>query len=178
MKEKKELQTKDIDIEIGGGETIEICKGKVIAKVYPLGLRHLRKFNKKFEELLPILASITVEKDAEDSAQVVKSVISAIGPKVLSDFFDLLENCIVLPDGLTVEHLPHWDLARLAEKWIFVSFGEERKYSPWIRAINNVVQRFTKNKEFSITAIFSKPSSQGDIVKEKSSMNDSETKTE
>lgn len=179
-KKKSELLTKDIDVEIGGAESIKLCKGKVNAFVYPLGLRHLRKFNKKFEELIPILGEIFVPKEAEkDDVQIIKSVVAAIGPKLVEDFFELLEDCIVFPDSedLTLEHLPHYELAPVAEKWILVSFGEERKYSPWIRAIDNVVQRFTK-KPFSITAIFSKRSSQTDIVEEISSTKDKETKME
>lgn len=176
-KKKKAVDIEDIDIAIAGGETLQLDNNLVV-KVYPLGLRHLRKFNTKIKEFLPILADVFVpvaegEKEAKDR-DVIQSMMVSIGPKILEDFFEILEDCVIIDSEVTLEFLPHYYLAPIAEKWIEVSFGTEKKWNPWIQAIDNIVSRYTK-KAFSIRAIFSKPSSPVDTAEETSSTNDNET---
>lgn len=108
--------------------------------VFPVGVAHLRQFNRAVEEVLPKIAS---QMDLGKMGEVnLKDLGPMVIPILLSDVLDLINDCVV-GVNLTDKRLPHWVLAPIVQKWIEVSFGSEKKIRPWIEVVETTVMRMT-----------------------------------
>jgi len=163
---KKDDEARQI---LPGPKRIPVLDGQVEALVYPLGFRHLKKFNEKITRVMVYLArNVKVPAGASEDEVFSRVLIDAV-PLVISDLLDLIEDCVTFnPQKIKMDDLPHWDLPILIEEWLMESFGEVRKRDPWMRAIESTVVRFT-GKEIKLSQILSKASSQADGATETSS---------
>jgi hypothetical protein len=129
--------------------------------VYPMGYKHMKKFTGKIADALSIIGRTSYPKGA-DQAAVMKAVMSNITPFLMTNLLELVEECTVFNiQGVTMEDLPQWHLPVIIEAWLLESFGEEKKWKPWVTALENVLEKFTGSKT-SLLATFSSSSSSPD----------------
>jgi len=168
----KKKHNADLDGILPEAARVPILGGKAEALVFPLGIKHLRKFNERISKVLMFAArNVKVEANADDGA-IAAALVSEIGPLMMTDLFDLLEECVRFsPNGVKFDDLPQWEFPPILEKWIDESFGTPEKRDPWMRAIETTVARFT-DEPFSISAMLSKDSSPEDGASPKSSESD------
>lgn len=164
--EKKDEKLRRDTLELlypGKVVELETARGKIAVKVYPLGFKHLRKFSKNITGALLALLGGDVGKGVSDPvarAALGQRLMGQVIPYVIDNLLDLLEECVVFQDGLdiTMDELPHWEVAKLIEVWLTESFGEEKKWRPWVAAVENLYATATGSRK-SISEIFSKASS-------------------
>ena len=82
--------------------------------VFPMGVRHLRKFSGQLASIARVLVS------AHGTQQ---DLTFEVIPVVISNALELVEECVVLEKG-AIADLPHWDLAGIVETWVIENFGE------------------------------------------------------
>lgn len=146
------------------------------ATVYPLGARHIETASRDVAAVgMLILEALKVKVDdanghvrVDQGAISPEKIISAAVPALLKNGFSLLRECIKIDigsdDEIALDDLPHWCLPPLVEAFVEESFGSKKKWEPWKRLIENMVRRFSKNPEFSISETFSRLSSQTDTT--------------
>jgi len=148
------------------GRVVEFEEGAVEFKVrvYPPGFQHFELFSTRIAAAVGLIANMdlrgaTTGSGAQDFA---KRVIQQVGPIVLSDLLGLVRECCVVEiDGhpeATLDDLPHWHLASVVEAWIEESFLEERKWRPWLGALERLISKAT-GQPFSISETLSSRSS-------------------
>lgn len=147
----------ELEVELPTGRSI------VVATVYPLGFRHLRRFSKDVTGAINAVVGMRVPEnlrsDPAAAAAFTNRVLMQLVPYAIDNLLDLVKECVVFKDGVAeVDDLPHWHVATLVEAWIIESFGEEKKWRPWIAAVENVYAQVTGNRK-KITEIFSRDSS-------------------
>jgi hypothetical protein len=78
---------------------------------------------------------------------VVKELVPGLTRVVTKEMFHLVGECcrpnpftILVPDG---PELPHWYGGALLDAWLEQSFDSEQKVRPWVRAMENLVERLT-----------------------------------
>lgn len=140
-----------------------VFEGGYVARVYPLGFKHIRKFSTQIAGALMTLMDTKVPKKFADDPASAKAfqdaMFAKIVPYVLTNFLDLLADCVVMePKEVKIDDLPHWDVAKLAEVWLIESFGEEKKRLPWVAAMENVFAQVTGERK-KMSEIFSPSSS-------------------
>lgn len=147
----------DITIELGGAES-----GVLKAHVYPLGLRHMKRFQKQITKALGLAAGIKVGAGVSEK-EVGAMVMKALVPHVMEDMIEMLQECVRLESAhdklkaVKLDDLAHWDLPPIAEAWIMESFGESKKLKPWATMIETVVQQTTGKKIDLVQMMKSKP---------------------
>ena len=129
----------------------------VVITVYPLGVTHIKRFTEDITRIVNASQSIRVSKNA-DKKQVAEQFVMGLIPLVLTDALELVKECTKV-EGADFDELPHWLLPDIASAWIEESFGEEKKWRPWVTLIESTISRVTK-QTFSISEIWSKASSQ------------------
>ena len=137
--------------------------------VYPLGVKHVKKFTDDIARIVNASQRIKVEKGG-DQKKIAEQFVMGLVPIIMTDALDLVKECTVIePQGAaTFDELPHWVLPGIADAWIQESFGEEKKWRPWVTLIEKTITRVT-GKPFSISEIWSKASSQTDTLSTTSS---------
>lgn len=137
---------KAAEIVFAGREiTLKTDDGKEIqVMVFPVGVGHIRRFNKAVEDVLPkILNQIDVSRFKKDAS--IGDFAPMIVPIVISDLLEIVAACIKGVDILS-DNFPHWHLPPLIEAWIDVSFGKEEKIRPWVEVVENVLAKLTGKK--------------------------------
>ncbi len=138
---------------------VEIC-------VYPMSMRHMKRFSKSIVEALTALSSIVLPSNTQGYGT---QLMAAIAPTIMEHLFDLVVDCCKVtaaPEGYKVEEidlndLPHYELPPIVDLWIEESFGEEKKYKAWITMVEKVLLKATGNK-ISISELLSQASSPQD----------------
>ena len=134
-----------IELDLGNGGQI----GRV--RVLPLGFRHLRTFAKQITGALSVVGNMQLPATS-DSKKLGEQILMAAAPLLMGDLFVLLKECIVVesPATLSLDDLPHWLVPDLASAWLKMSFGEPKKWKPWIAAIDQAMTALTR-QPFSIS---------------------------
>lgn len=149
----------DVKVLYPGVEVV--LESGAVAKVFPLGFKHIRKFSTQISGALLTLMNqkipANIAKDPAAAKAFQDAMFAKIVPYVLTNLLDLLEDCVVL-EGAKVEDLPHWEVAKITEVWVIESFGEEKKRRPWVAAVENIFAQVTGEKR-QISEIFSPSSS-------------------
>ena len=153
------------------GEKVHIKTFGVDAKVFPLGVTHLKRFSTDIVGILHALMRANINPGEDSKVQVGALARHAI-PLVLQSGLALLDECVVLkvPSGkdgvadiqLSIDDLPHWEVPPLIQSWILQSFDTKEKRDPWVEAVNRVVRQVTNDETFSILETASKLSSPAD----------------
>jgi len=155
------------------GEAVPLPDSGATAVVYPLGVRHLKKFGSQVATVLAIASRTPFSKGA-DQKDIGAKIIGAVTPYILTSGLDLLSDCVRLePKGLTLEDLAHWELPPILESWIEQSFGEEKKWRPWLAIVETAVEKAT-GKRTSISEMLSSFSSRAATQEQTSSTGDSQ----
>ncbi len=127
------------------------------ATVYPMGVKHVRKF---LERVLAIADAIGIvaRRPDESERQHVERISAELIPFALKNAFDIISECVVLPDGAKLDDVPQWDLPPIVEAWIYESFGEEKKWRPWVALLESALARFSGGEPVSISEMWSRVS--------------------
>lgn len=145
------------------GRDVQVLDGRASVTVYPLALRHARKFSR---ELIAVIAAVS-ELPAKDLSKIAgdksaaAEIMAVLGPTLLSSLIDLVEECTrfrpseelaaeLLAAGadaaaVKIGDLPHYDLPPIVEAWLEESFLGG-KWMPWVRAVEDLVQRATGSR--------------------------------
>jgi len=119
----------------------------VVLTVYPVGYKHLKKFTSQIAKLAQIAATLPMKKGSS-IGDMAKTISVAMIPELLKEGLDLVAECIRIDSpGIALDNLPHWEVARVVEAWIEESFGEERKWRPWVEAFKKAVALIPEGKE-------------------------------
>lgn len=150
------------------GKSVDLTVGDitVTAVVYPLGFKHLRRFSREVTGALLAIVGTSVPKDLDKDKQAAFGgrVMMQLIPYAIDNLLDLVKECVVFKEkGVTIDDMPHWHVATLVELWAIESFGEEKKWRPWLAAVENVHAQVTGKKK-TISEIFSSSSSSPAIV--------------
>lgn len=165
-------QGNDLESVLPEPVRIPVVGGKAEALVFPLGVRHLRKFNERISALIMHIARDVRFPKGSSNEVIGQLIVGEIAPMMTTDLFDLLTDCIRFnPNTLKLDDLPHWDLPPIVEAWIEESFGSEEKRDPWKRAVERTIARVT-GKPFQISELLSQDSSPGDGLGTSSSTSD------
>lgn len=166
------------------GRSLPVADGRALATVYPLGLVHLKRFGAQIATALQLLAAVPLPRDPDPAEyegdpgrqalaladyearrrEYGQALLRRLGPFLLDQALDLVRDCVVLEaaeqgaPAPTWEQLPHWDFPAIAEAFVAESFDEERKWRPWLEALEGAVTKVT-GKPFSISEITSSSSS-------------------
>lgn len=125
----------------------------VVATVHPMGRAHMAQFAGNIAGVLRHVMSMKVDPNDKD---MQAAVVMQLLPIVLADLMDLVGACTTFDhEGLTIDDLPHYMLPELAETWIVESFGEERKWRPWVTVVERLTKRFT-GKELNLAGMMKK----------------------
>lgn len=149
------------------GAIVELDDGQA-AYVFPVGFRHLTRFTVQIQKAIRAMLDIEVPKSA-DSGAMKKILGLEVIPIILNDLMGLVKETTVLgildqdnnfhrDEDADFEDLSHWEVPALLEEWFDLSFGEERKWTPWVRAVEKAILRLT-GKTISLKEMFSKASS-------------------
>jgi len=128
------------------------------ATVYPAGARHADRL---FVKVVGVLqhAGALVAKPGEDVKVHGERIVSELIPFAITHALDVMSECVVLPKGATLKDVPHFDLPPIAEAWILESFGEEKKWRPWVALVEEVATRLNGGKAIRMSEIWSRASS-------------------
>lgn len=126
--------------------------------VYPAGVRHAGRL---FTKVIGVLeqASTMKREASETEAEHAQRILQGIVPFALKHALDIVGECTVLPKGADFDHLPHYFLAPIVKAWIEESFGEEKKWRPWLALVEEAATRLNGGKEIRMSEIWSKASS-------------------
>lgn len=166
---KEETKPKDALKPLFPGRTVPLeveIDGKAVtlhAVVYPLGFKHLRRFSKDVTGAIMAMVGTRVpdnlKNDPVAAAAFSNRIMMQLIPYAIDNLLDLVKECVTFETkGFEIDELPHWHVATLVEAWIIESFGEEKKWRPWIAAVENVYAQVTGTPK-KISEIFSKGSS-------------------
>ena len=132
-----------LDMDEQGDHQVEV-------EVMPLGFRHLRTFSDKITTALGVVGSMSLPA-GQSPEQLGKAIMMRAAPLLMGDLFDLLKECVVIarPATVRLDDLPHWLVPNIVSAWLELSFGDEKKWRPWIGAIDQAMSALTRTK-FSI----------------------------
>tara|TARA_R110002096_G_scaffold97208_2_gene216568 strand:- start:6369 stop:6902 length:534 start_codon:yes stop_codon:yes gene_type:complete len=117
---------------------VEGTNGSII--VVPVGIRQLKKFSGTMAQLMGVISSESVDANSSKGA-----IVAVLMPHILSTSIDIFEDCIVCK-GTTLDSVPHWQVPPMIEYWIIESFGESKKWKPWVAMVETMVERLTGEK--------------------------------
>ncbi len=135
--------TLTLDLDDAGLHQVEV-------EVLPLGFRHLRVFSDKITTALGVVGSMSLPV-GQSTEQLGKAIMMRAAPLLMADLFDLLKECVVITKPATVklDDLPHWLVPPIVSTWLELSFGDPKKWRPWIEVIDQAMASVTR-KPFSI----------------------------
>ena len=121
------------------------------ARVLPLGFRHLRTFVNQITSALSVVGNMQLSSTS-DPKKLGEQIMMAAAPLLMGDLFELLKECVVIesPATLSLDDLPHWLVPDLVSAWLELSFGDPKKWKPWIAAIDQAMTALTR-QPFSIS---------------------------
>jgi len=133
-----------VPLDLGDGKTGS-------ARVLPLGFRHLRTFAKQITGALSVVGNMQLPATS-DPKKLGEQILMAAAPLLMGDLFVLLKECVVIesPATLSLDDLPHWLVPDLVTAWLDMSFGDAKKWKPWIAAIDQAMTALTR-QPFSIS---------------------------
>ena len=136
------------------GEVIELDLGNDQigrVRVMPLGFRHLRTFANQITSALSVVGNMQLPAE-DDPAKMGKAIMMTAAPLLMGDLFVLLKECVVVesPPTLSLDDLPHWLVPDIVAAWLEMSFGDPKKWKPWIAAIDQAMTALTR-QPFSIS---------------------------
>lgn len=127
--------------------------------VYPMGVVHLKKFSNQIATAMSIVGRTPIKKGASQK-EIGGQIAATLAPFLLTEAMDLIEACVKISEkSVKFDDLPHWDMPKIVELWIEQSFGDEKKWRPWVTAIDRAVTKAT-GSPFSILEMLSSSSSQ------------------
>lgn len=136
------------------GEVLELDLGNDRigrVRVLPLGFRHLRTFANQISSALSVVGNMQLPAE-DDPAKMGKAIMMTAAPLLMGDLFVLLKECVVVetPPTLSLDDLPHWLVPEIVAAWLEMSFGDPKKWKPWIAAIDQAMTALTR-QPFSIS---------------------------
>lgn len=125
----------------------DAAKGKKLkVEVFPLGITHLRQFNRQLEAIIPKIASqVDLSKLKEHGEEAIADIMPILAPMILTDLLDLVNACTKGVDLLN-SYVPHWILPQIIERWLLESFGDAKKLKPWVSAVETLMAKMTGTK--------------------------------
>lgn len=143
---RKAMTTEQVMHTLYPGRVVELDAGATV-KVYPLGFVHMRRFTNQISAALAVMARNTPKDMATDPArrsELGKQLMAQLAPYLLNNLMELVEECCeVDPKEIGFEELAHWDIAKVVEAWVMENFGEEKKWKPWVEALDRLMVNFT-----------------------------------
>lgn len=162
---------KDTAIRVLTPGTKITLDGGAVLIVYPIGWKQMRAFGSTITNALGSVADVVSldPSKLQDSAYVKKlsgDILSKIGPYVALNMMELVADCCVFEDKdirktISVEEIPHWEVAKVIDAFVEESFVGEGKLQAWTQAIDNIMKKVFKTDK-SISDILSNFSSDAD----------------
>src|SRR5262245_51647261 len=134
----------EIERVLNPGRRVELKDFGATAVVFPIGLRHLQKFSKEIAGLVGYLATVQVK--SEEPRGLGLQYARAMAPFLMQNMLGLVAECVRLEPPelkITLQDLPHWELPPIIEAWVQENFGEEKKWHPWLAAVESVIRTAT-----------------------------------
>lgn len=154
------------------GTDVPILNSQAIVTVCPLGLLHMKKFSGDLTKFLSVMMDVKIVRGSSQ-AEIGKKLMAQLTPFIIENLFDLVLECCTFSEGVTIENLPHWDTPAIVDAWIDESFGEPKKWKPWMTLIDSTVSRVT-GETFSLLETLSQLSSEPDTEEKTSSKSNNE----
>jgi hypothetical protein len=107
--------------------------------VHPLGVRHFAKAARTLGSLGPRLAKIAGPRGELSMAAVLPLIFEL----ALTDLWDLVRACTTTPDGVTLDDLPAWDAAAIADAWLELNFEDPTRRQPFVALAKRAMRTFT-----------------------------------
>jgi hypothetical protein len=169
----------EVQLTFAKGET------PLTVKVYPIGIRQLRKFTFQITTAMQTFASsgIEITQDADGKINMAPGAWKQLAPMavdiIIRDLLDLVEECVRFPEDEEggFDSLFHWHVPLIVEAWIKENFDSEEKLNPWIEAVQTILSRLLGEQAptLNITSLLS---SLKDTINGTSSTSTNSTKTE
>lgn len=125
-----------------------------VADVYPAGLVQIQEFSEHFATIASLLATTAKETSATSEQEKTRiaarnaTIITRILPYVITHGLGLVEKCVTIRVGeetASLNDLPHWDIAAIAEKWVELTIGDDgKKLQPWAKLMGTVTSKIGK----------------------------------
>ncbi len=128
---KKMFPGVEVRLQLAPGEQLDVI-------VYPIGVRHIRKFAQG-------ITYVAKQLDGLTAAGGPGGLIRFLLPIVLNDLLGLVNETTRGID-LEDEHCPHWIAAPVVEAWLQVNFGEPEMLEPWRTALDTISEKLTGEK--------------------------------
>jgi hypothetical protein len=164
MAKKEKVSAVDV---LFPGREIVIIEGKLSARVYPVGFKHVKALRGSVLRIIDSMMSMPSFREAaikQDWAQAGKIVTQVLLPVVMTDLLTVFAECVRFDNSeVTVEDLPHYCIPKLAVAWIEESFIGADKLSPWMEAAVEVGRRLgisDKETSTALSSFFSQPGTQ------------------
>lgn len=116
------------------GRKVEIRRGDAVvltATVYEVGMPHIQRYPELIGQAIAKLLMLGIDKAAgkpPPGAQYMAEML----PFVLKHMMPLVKETTKLePGGISLDQIPHHDLAEIASAWMLENFGTEEKWGPW-----------------------------------------------
>ena len=143
------------------------CGEGVIARVMPIGFKQFITSSKAIGRIVSVVVrNVTIlERAGRDHEQMASDIVASVLPIASDELLSLLADCVTVefPGGevktLSEANVPHWHVAEVLQAWAEESFGDPKKWRPWVTAIETVIRGALKKPSFSIKETWSKLSS-------------------
>lgn len=114
------------------------------ARVFSLGLHELQAVLSHTSTCTQIVAALTGLR-GKGQEQFRATILGTALPLLASEGIDLVASTVTFtePEGMTMQDVPHWELPLLLDAFIQHNFGEERKWRPWVAAVESWLSRIT-----------------------------------
>lgn len=117
----------------------------VTCTVYPVGMPQLPEFAEHLSAIMNVVTTSGKPIVGDQAAEKARrsQIVGRLLPYVLTNGLKLASKCVVFEklgdDEVTMEQLPHWDVALIAKAWIEESIGEDAKnLEPWVALMEMV----------------------------------------
>ena len=157
--------TDDLDILIPG-IPVPVLDGRATVRVFPLGLKHMKKWTRAIVQTLDFMINQIqlTKKDLQDKEKLGGALVGQLAPYIMINLLDLMQDCVTVEgDRFALEDLPHYDVAAVIDTWIEESFGDEKKWRPWLQMTEKLITKAT-GKQISLLDMLSKFSSKEDTA--------------
>ena len=136
------------------GSPVELSDGTTV-HVYPIMLRHLMGDMESVSTLAHLVGAIAANAEQISDDEILGLVLQE-SPVFLDKAFHLIGKCVAFPAGdpRTVGELELHDVPLIVVKWWEVSFSGKGKY--WGKAVDGIMKKVLKKKDFSISETASK----------------------
>ena len=135
------------------GRTLEIDGHEIT--VFPAGICHSGKLFTKVVGVLQSAAEMKA-RPGESVRDHGDRVVNDMIPFAIRNALDIIKDCVELPNRADFDRLPHYFLPPIAQAWIEESFGEEKKWRPWLALVEEAATRLNGGKPIQMSEIWSK----------------------